>query len=156
MTARPANPVDVLVVGAGPTGLALAAQLAAFGASVRVVDRRTAPARKSRALVVQPGTLEVLRPLGVTQALLDRGDRPARVQVHLDGRDLAVPLLDTDADATGYPFLLVLARRRSRRRCWRTWPPGGCRWSGEPSCCPTVATTPATPPTSTARPVPRS
>ena len=62
MTARPAGPVDVLVVGAGPTGLALAAQLAAFGASVRVVDRRRVPGRESRALVVQPRTLEVLRP----------------------------------------------------------------------------------------------
>ena len=108
MTARPPDPVDVLVVGAGPTGLALAAQLAAFGASVRVVDRRTVPGRESRALVVQPRTLEVLRPIGVTQALLDRGDRPTGVQLHLDGRDLAMPLLDTDADDTAYPFLLVL------------------------------------------------
>lgn len=86
---RPADPVDVLVVGAGPTGLALAAQLAAFGATVRVVDRRNVPDRESRALVVQPRTLEVLRPLGVTPALLDRGDQAARVQLHLDGRDLA-------------------------------------------------------------------
>jgi 2-polyprenyl-6-methoxyphenol hydroxylase-like FAD-dependent oxidoreductase len=62
MTARPADPVDVLVVGAGPTGLALAAQLAAFGATVRVVDGRAVPGRESRALVVQPRTLEVLRP----------------------------------------------------------------------------------------------
>jgi 2-polyprenyl-6-methoxyphenol hydroxylase-like FAD-dependent oxidoreductase len=108
MTARPADPVDVLVVGAGPTGLALAAQLAAFGASVRVVDRRTVPGRESRALVVQPRTLEVLRPIGVTQALLDRGDRAPRLQLHLDGRDLAVPFPDIDADDTAYPFLLVL------------------------------------------------
>jgi 2-polyprenyl-6-methoxyphenol hydroxylase-like FAD-dependent oxidoreductase len=108
MTARPADPVDVLVVGAGPTGLALAAQLAAFGASVRVVDRRTVPGRESRALVVQPRTLEVLRPIGVTQALLDRGDQAVRLQLHLDGRDLALPLPDIDADDTSYPFLLVL------------------------------------------------
>jgi 2-polyprenyl-6-methoxyphenol hydroxylase-like FAD-dependent oxidoreductase len=108
MTTRPADPVDILVVGAGPTGLALAAQLAAFGASVRVVDRRTVPGRESRALVVQPRTLEVLRPIGVTQALLDRGDRPAGVQLHLDGRDLAVLFPDIEADDTAYPFLLVL------------------------------------------------
>jgi 2-polyprenyl-6-methoxyphenol hydroxylase-like FAD-dependent oxidoreductase len=108
MTTRPADPVDVLVVGAGPTGLALAAQLAAFGASVRVADRRTVPGRQSRALVVQPRTLEVLRPLGVTEALLDRGDRAARVQLHLDGRDLAIPFPEVGADDTSYPFLLVL------------------------------------------------
>jgi 2-polyprenyl-6-methoxyphenol hydroxylase-like FAD-dependent oxidoreductase len=108
MTARPADPVDVLVVGAGPTGLALAAQLAAFGATVRVIDGRALPGRESRALVVQPRTLEVLRPIGVTQALLDRGDQAARVQLHLDGRDLAMPFPDLGADDTSYPFLLVL------------------------------------------------
>ena len=50
MTASPSDgrvpaeaPVDVLVVGAGPTGLTLAAQLAAFGASVRVVDAKAGP-----------------------------------------------------------------------------------------------------------------
>jgi 2-polyprenyl-6-methoxyphenol hydroxylase-like FAD-dependent oxidoreductase len=73
-----------------------------------VVDRRTVPGRESRALVVQPRTLEVLRPIGVTPALLDRGDRPVGVQLHLDGRDLAMPLPDVDADDTSYPFLLVL------------------------------------------------
>jgi hypothetical protein len=35
------------------------------------------------------------------------------------------------------------ARRRSRRRCWRTWPPRGYRWSGGPSWCRTAATRPA-------------
>jgi phytoene dehydrogenase-like protein len=44
------GPVDVLVIGAGPTGLALSA----FGATVRVVDRRAVLGRESRALVVQP------------------------------------------------------------------------------------------------------
>src|SRR4029453_11868644 len=38
----------------------------------------------------------------------DRGDRPVGVQLHLDGRDLAMPLPDVDADDTSYPFLLVL------------------------------------------------
>jgi 2-polyprenyl-6-methoxyphenol hydroxylase-like FAD-dependent oxidoreductase len=108
MPIPPAGPVDVLVVGAGPTGLTLAANLAAFGATVRVVDRRDAAARESRALVVQPRTLEVLRPLGVTQALLDRGDGAARVRLHLDGHEVVVPLSDFAVDDTSYPFLLVL------------------------------------------------
>jgi 2-polyprenyl-6-methoxyphenol hydroxylase-like FAD-dependent oxidoreductase len=108
MTSQPAGPVDVLVVGAGPTGLALAAQLVAFGATVRIVDRRPEPGRESRALVVQPRTLEALRPLGVTPALLRRGEKDARVQLHLDGRDLTVPLSAPGLGDTSYPFLLVL------------------------------------------------
>jgi 2-polyprenyl-6-methoxyphenol hydroxylase-like FAD-dependent oxidoreductase len=108
MRDRPSDPVDVLVVGAGPTGLALAAQLAAFDATVRVVDRRSVPDRESRALVVQPRTLEVLRSIGVTQVLLDRGDRAATVQLHLGGRDVTMPVFDFDVDDTSYPYLLLL------------------------------------------------
>jgi len=47
---------DVLVVGAGPTGLTLAAQLRAFGATVRIVDKLLDRAPESRALAVQPRT----------------------------------------------------------------------------------------------------
>jgi 2-polyprenyl-6-methoxyphenol hydroxylase-like FAD-dependent oxidoreductase len=108
MTAQAVGPVDVLVVGAGPTGLTLAAQLAAFGTTVRIVDRRALPGRASRAIVVQPRTLEVLRPLGVTAALLQRGDSRARARLHLARRDLTVPLFDMGLDDTSYPFLLVL------------------------------------------------
>ena len=108
MRGQPTGPVDVLVVGAGPTGLALAAQLVAFGATVRIVDRRAVPGRESRALVVQPRTLEVLRPLGVTPALVDAGDPTARLRLHLDGRDLSVPLCNLSLGDTSYPFLLVL------------------------------------------------
>ena len=53
--------VDVLVVGAGPTGLTLGTQLAAFGVSVLVVDAKAGPVAESRALAIQPRTLEVLR-----------------------------------------------------------------------------------------------
>jgi 2-polyprenyl-6-methoxyphenol hydroxylase-like FAD-dependent oxidoreductase len=116
MTAETTGPVDVLVdvlvVGAGPTGLVMATQLAAFGAKVRVVDRRRVPGRESRALVVQPRTLEVLRPLGITPALLDRGDPAALVRLHLDGRDLTIPLGDLGLGDTSYPFLLVLPQAK--------------------------------------------
>jgi 2-polyprenyl-6-methoxyphenol hydroxylase-like FAD-dependent oxidoreductase len=57
---------DVLVVGAGPTGLALAAHLAAFGIPVMVIDRAADRAHESRALAIQPRTLEVLAGLGAT------------------------------------------------------------------------------------------
>jgi 2-polyprenyl-6-methoxyphenol hydroxylase-like FAD-dependent oxidoreductase len=52
--------VGVLVVGAGPTGLTLAAQLHALGATVRIVDRQLDRVHESRALAVLPRTLEVV------------------------------------------------------------------------------------------------
>ncbi|WP_254390262.1 FAD-dependent monooxygenase [Streptomyces sp. AC550_RSS872] len=57
--------LDVLVVGAGPTGLALAAQLREHGTGFRVVDRSLDRVHESRALGIQPRTLEALH----------RGDR---------------------------------------------------------------------------------
>jgi 2-polyprenyl-6-methoxyphenol hydroxylase-like FAD-dependent oxidoreductase len=65
---------DVLVVGAGPTGLALSAQLAAYGVAHRLVDRLADRTGESRALAIQPRTLEVLAPRGVTGELVRRGN----------------------------------------------------------------------------------
>ena len=56
--------LDVVIVGAGPTGLTLAGQLQALGVSFRIVDRQPDRVHESRALAVQPRTLEVLRGLG--------------------------------------------------------------------------------------------
>ena len=62
------------MAGAGPAGLALALQAHDHGAVVRVVDRRPEAVRPSRALILHARTLEVLRPLGVDEALLARAD----------------------------------------------------------------------------------
>jgi len=100
----------VLVVGAGPTGLALAAQLDALGATVRIVDRQLDRAHESRALVVLPRTLEVLRGLGVSQKLVERGNDAVQLQIHF-GRKLArTRLFDIGLEDTAYPFLLFISQ----------------------------------------------
>ncbi len=63
---------DVALVGAGPTGLALACGLRAAGVSVRVLDKATGPAVTSRALGLQPRGVEVLDRLGALGDLPDR------------------------------------------------------------------------------------
>ncbi len=67
------NNVDIVIVGAGPTGLALASDLCRRGISPLVLDRLEAGANTSRAAVVHARTLEVLEPLGVTGELLQNG-----------------------------------------------------------------------------------
>jgi 2-polyprenyl-6-methoxyphenol hydroxylase-like FAD-dependent oxidoreductase len=99
---------DLLVVGAGPTGLALALQAAAHGARVRVVERRPERFRPSRALVVQPRTLEVLRPLGVVGALLERARPVPEVRLHLGRRVLDARLDGITLSGTPYPPLTLL------------------------------------------------
>ncbi len=98
---------DVLVVGAGPTGLTLAAQLSALGTRVRIVDSRVEP-RPSRAFVVQPRTLEVLAPLGVAETMIARGDASGRVRVHAGRRTATVGLTRPGVLDTPYPFLLTI------------------------------------------------
>jgi 2-polyprenyl-6-methoxyphenol hydroxylase-like FAD-dependent oxidoreductase len=99
---------DVLVVGAGPTGLTLALQAHDHGAAVRVVDRRSESFRRSRAMVVQSRTLECLRPLGVTAALLERADRSPRAQLHLGSRVVDVRLGEAAMRGTPYPHLTMV------------------------------------------------
>ncbi|MEU6915484.1 FAD-dependent monooxygenase [Streptomyces olindensis] len=101
-------PLDVLVVGAGPTGLALATQLRAYGTRFRIVDRSPDRARESRAPAIQPRTLEQLAGFGVTDDLVDRGSTTVRLHLHLSRRVLRVPLFDVGCDDTPYPFLLFL------------------------------------------------
>lgn len=98
---------DVLVVGAGPTGLAMAAQVHAHGGKVRVVERRTG-GQDSRAIVMHPRTLEVLAPLGVAGELIRRGNPNARVLLHAAGRTAAVRLSHPGVGDTAYPFLLAI------------------------------------------------
>lgn len=96
------------MVGAGPTGLALALQAVAHGARVRVVERRAERFRPSRALVVQPRTLEVLRPLGVVDALLERARPVPEVRLHLGRRVLDVRPEVAALPGTPYPPLTLL------------------------------------------------
>ena len=72
-TALPTH-TEVAIVGAGPTGLALAVTLASAGIDFVIVDRLAEGANTSRAAVVHARTLEVLDELGAAEALIARGD----------------------------------------------------------------------------------
>jgi 2-polyprenyl-6-methoxyphenol hydroxylase-like FAD-dependent oxidoreductase len=80
---------DVVVVGAGPTGLALACGLRAAGVAVRVVDKAPRPAVTSRALGLQPRGVEVLDRLGALGDLPQRAMPIRQVVVTVEGRELA-------------------------------------------------------------------
>src|SRR5579884_564027 len=105
---RPEMTADVLVVGAGPTGLTLALQAHDHGARVRVLDRRPEPFRPSRAMIVHPRTLEVLHPLGVTEALLARAEPAPRVRLRLGPRVVRLRLGQLDLADVRFPHLSFL------------------------------------------------
>ena len=66
---------DVLVVGAGPTGLMLANQLARRGVRAMIIDRHAGPSVQTRALGVQARTLEIYSRLGIAGRALELGKR---------------------------------------------------------------------------------
>ena len=98
----------ILVAGAGPAGLTLALQAHDHGADVRIAERRPAAFRPSRALILHPRTLEVLRPLGVTQALLNRADIAPTADLHLGRRVTRVSLGDLALPDTAFPHLTLI------------------------------------------------
>ena len=115
MTVANGDLLDVLVVGAGPTGLTLAAQLQGFGATVRIVDRQLDRVQESRALGVQPRTLEVLRGLGLANELIGRGNDAVWAQLHAGGRVVGIRLFGLGLDDSAYPFLLLVSQAETEQ-----------------------------------------
>jgi 2-polyprenyl-6-methoxyphenol hydroxylase-like FAD-dependent oxidoreductase len=68
-------PNDVLIIGAGPSGLFAAAELARHGVKARLIEQQTRPHREARATGIQPGTLEILKTIGLLPAFLDASER---------------------------------------------------------------------------------
>src|SRR5467141_874898 len=72
---------DVLIVGAGPSGLFAACELARHGVAVRIIERDVKPHREARATAIQPGTLEIMDSIGLLPQFLEAAEyiRGARV-----------------------------------------------------------------------------
>ncbi|SES22684.1 2-polyprenyl-6-methoxyphenol hydroxylase [Streptomyces sp. yr375] len=99
----------VLVVGAGPCGLAMAAQLSRLGVEVTVVDAESRPHTGSRAILLWPPVREVLGELGLAERAARDAVRPAALHYHLGtGGSVRVPLSEVNAP-------LVLPQERTAR-----------------------------------------
>jgi 2-polyprenyl-6-methoxyphenol hydroxylase-like FAD-dependent oxidoreductase len=104
----PVEQLPVLVVGAGPVGLALAVVLDHHGVRCRIVDRADAPGPLSKAAGIQARTLEILDELRLGSAFLDRGVRITGSEVRDEGELVATIDCRTIATETRFPFLLGL------------------------------------------------
>ena len=103
----------VLVVGAGPTGLTTAIELARRNVDVRIVERRTEPSTRSKALVVHARTLELLDMIGIADRLVAKGytspgidfsasaDHPLRADMHALSAE------------TRFPYILILPQAQT-------------------------------------------
>ena len=89
MNASSTREIDVLIVGAGPTGLVLALWLTRLGVRVRIIDKTSEPGTSSRALAVQARTLEFYAQLGIADLVVDRGRRVNAAHLWVAGRSEA-------------------------------------------------------------------
>src|SRR5579863_6316603 len=98
---------QVLIAGAGPTGLVLALWLTKQGVSVRVIDKAEGPGTTSRALAVQARTLELYRQLDLTEEVLMQGRKVPAINLWVKGKSKARISFDTIAEGlTPYgPFI---------------------------------------------------
>jgi 2-polyprenyl-6-methoxyphenol hydroxylase-like FAD-dependent oxidoreductase len=104
---------DVLVVGAGPTGLAVAAKLAAAGIDVTVIDNQASGDNTSRAAVVHARTLEVLADLGVSARLVKEGIEAPRFTIR-DRDKVLVPIRFDDLPSD-FPYALMVSQAVTER-----------------------------------------
>ncbi len=83
----PTAATDVLIVGAGPTGLTLACELLRRGIQCCLIDRLNEPVQTSRAFDIQSRTLEVFEAMGIIEKALEVGMRAKEARVY-DGEKL--------------------------------------------------------------------
>ena len=102
-----------LIIGAGPVGLGAAMFLARQGCLPRVIEKRDAPATLSKALAVNPRTLTILEPTGLTATMLEMGHKIRGMQFHR-GEQVIVRLTLDDIHPK-YPFMLALSQASTER-----------------------------------------
>ncbi len=107
---------QVLIAGAGPTGLVLALWLTKLGVSVRIIDRLAQPGTTSRALAVQARTLELYRQLDLAEAVVARGHKVPGVNLWARGRHAARVGFGAIGEAlTPFPFLEIFPQDEHER-----------------------------------------
>jgi 2-polyprenyl-6-methoxyphenol hydroxylase-like FAD-dependent oxidoreductase len=104
---------QVLIVGAGPVGLTLAAELARYGVQVRIIDRSPHPTETSKALVIWSRTLELMDRMGCTSAFLDAGLRARGASIR-SGRTI-LGHTEFSEIASPYNFALMIPQSDTER-----------------------------------------
>jgi 2-polyprenyl-6-methoxyphenol hydroxylase-like FAD-dependent oxidoreductase len=110
---NPSHDVPVLIVGAGPTGLTAALELSRLGVGVRIVDRAPERSLTSRALGIQPRTVELLRVRGVGDEMLRLGNRARATALYSEGVKLAA--IELHRMPSEFNYVLLLAQSETER-----------------------------------------
>jgi 2-polyprenyl-6-methoxyphenol hydroxylase-like FAD-dependent oxidoreductase len=113
-----ADAIDVLVVGAGPTGLTLAGELLRRGLKVRIVDSAPAATEQSRALAVHARTLEIFDDLGIADELIAAGKKVIGATFWSGGTE-PIARVDFESIPSRHSYLLLVAQAETERALGR-------------------------------------
>lgn len=107
---------EVIIIGAGPTGLALACQLTRYGVDFIIVDKKEGVTSYSKALGVHARTLEIYEQMGLAQPAIEQGSITGRVRLLESGKQLGeVDLSKMGAGLSQYPYLLIFEQSRNEQ-----------------------------------------
>jgi 2-polyprenyl-6-methoxyphenol hydroxylase-like FAD-dependent oxidoreductase len=99
---------DVLIVGAGPTGLVLSLWLTRLGVRVRIIDKTAEPGTTSRALAVQARTLEFYSQVGLADAVVESGRKTIAANLWVAGKRAAHAVLgEMGKGLSPFPYALI-------------------------------------------------
>ena len=109
-------PIDVLIVGAGPTGLMLANQLGRRGLRPTIIDRHSGPAQQSRAMAVHARTLEIYKKLGIARRAVELGAVGNGGNMWVGGAfKVRIPFEDMGKNLSAFPYVLMLGQDENER-----------------------------------------
>jgi 2-polyprenyl-6-methoxyphenol hydroxylase-like FAD-dependent oxidoreductase len=107
---------DVLIAGAGPTGLVLALWLQRLGVRVGIVDKVAEPGTTSRALVLHARTMELYHQMGIAEGVVEQALRFAAINLWVRGNKRArIALGDIGAGVSPYPYMLIFPQDQHER-----------------------------------------
>src|ERR1700742_3828909 len=124
----------VIICGAGPTGLMLAAQLSRYNIDFLIIDKKSAPTTESRALVVQARSMEIYEQMGLSDEVEQEGRPATGISLYKKGKQVASIFLRTMGEKISpFPYAMIYEQSKNEDLLNRHLESGGgsVQWNTE-------------------------
>ncbi len=119
---------EVLITGAGPSGLMMACRLAQFNVQFRIIDKKKSPSSFSGAMIIHARTIELFKQLGLAEQLVKQGTPINALNVYFNGKKKSwLNLADKAVNLSEFPYILMLEQAKTERLLIEYLQQKGCR-----------------------------